>query len=224
MSCQQEADLYNRGMPRLICRLAPAFFMLVCLILCSCSIASSRVGGFTPTPVKTKAQKPNHPYTVSTFSATSRPMSDPPVRLQIPVIGVDTEIEPVGVSQSGDLNTPQKNPWDTAGWYSAGPSPGERGSAVIDGHLDRTGGDPAVFWNLKNLQAGDEIRVVHHSGKISLFRVQRAASYPPKGAPLQAIFGAGGGHYLNLITCAGDWIPSEHQTTLRMVVYSELAH
>jgi hypothetical protein len=25
-----------------------------------------------------------------------------------------------------------------------------------------------------------------------------------------------------LITCAGDWIPSQHQTTLRLVVYTSL--
>ena len=36
------------------------------------------------------------------------------------------------------------------------------------------------------------------------------------------IFGNLGGRYLNLITCAGDWIPSQHQTTLRLVVYTSL--
>ena len=41
-----------------------------------------------------------------------------------------------------------------------------------------------------------------------------------KAAPLQDIFGNRGGTYLNLITCAGDWIPSQHQTTLRLVVYT----
>ncbi len=29
--------------------------------------------------------------------------------------------------------------------------------------------------------------------------------------------------FLNLITCAGDWIPSQHQTTLRLVVYTYIA-
>ena len=35
-------------------------------------------------------------------------------------------------------------------------------------------------------------------------------------------FGNGGGTYLNLITCAGAWIPDQHQTTQRLVVYTTL--
>lgn len=111
---------------------------------------------------------------------------------------------------------------DRTGWYDAGPRPGERGSAVIDGHLDRPGGYPATFWNLRNMQAGDAVKVVMSSGKVLVFHVKNIASYPPQDAPLQAIFGNGGGNYLNLITCAGDWLPDQHQTTLRMVVYTVL--
>ncbi|HCJ36020.1 MAG TPA: class F sortase, partial [Ktedonobacter sp.] len=44
----------------------------------------------------------------------------------------------------------------------------------------------------------------------------------PQNAPIQDIFGNKGGTYLNLITCAGDWIQSQHQTTQRMVVYTTL--
>jgi len=54
------------------------------------------------------------------------------------------------------------------------------------------------------------------------FHVARIAYYPPQEAPIQDIFGNRGGTYLNLITCAGDWMPSEHQTNLRLVVYTTL--
>jgi sortase (surface protein transpeptidase) len=145
---------------------------------------------------------------------------DTPARLIIPSIQVDAMVEAVGVLANGNLDTPERNPWTDVGWYDAGPAPGQRGSAVIDGHLDRPGGFPAVFWNLRNIRAGDRITVVMASGKKLLFHVTRFALYPPTEAPLQAIFGDGSGDYLNLITCAGDWIPGQHQTTLRMVVYS----
>jgi hypothetical protein len=46
--------------------------------------------------------------------------------------------------------------------------------------------------------------------------------YTPDQAPLQDIFGNQGGTYLNLITCAGDWIPGQHQTSLRLVVFTTL--
>lgn len=145
-----------------------------------------------------------------------------PVRLVIPAIGVNALIEGVGVTSSGDLGVPQQHPWDDVGWYAAGPRPGERGSAVIDGHLDRPGGSPAVFWYLRNMRVGDEVMVIDAYGKTLKFRVREIGSYAPQDAPIQQIFGNNTGDFLNLITCAGDWIPSQHQTTLRLVVYTAL--
>ncbi len=145
-----------------------------------------------------------------------------PIRLRIPSIGVNAPIEEVGITATGELAVPQVHPWDDAGWYSNGPRPGERGSAVIDGHLDRPGGLPAVFWRLRDLQPGAAVQVLDSQGRLRHFRVTSLAYYRPEAAPLQQIFANSGGSYLNLITCAGDWIPSQHQTTLRLVVYTTL--
>ncbi len=145
-----------------------------------------------------------------------------PVRLIIPAIGINAFVEPVGIRPNGEMATPTLNPWDDVGWYKEGPHPDERGSAVIDGHLDRPGGYPAVFWRLRQIQVGDEVLVKNGGGKTLHFRVTRITYYSPQEAPIQDIFGNGGGTFLNLITCAGDWIPSEHQTKLRLVVYSVL--
>jgi hypothetical protein len=157
----------------------------------------------------------------------SRNAKATPLRLLIPAIGIKAAVEEVGILTkgdfAGDMATPARNPWDDVGWYNAGPRPGERGSAVIDGHLDNQNGLPAVFWNLRQLHVGDEVQVVMSNGKKLTFRVTRIAYYQPQAAPIQDIFGNSGGIYLNLITCAGDWIPSQHQTTLRLVVYTALA-
>ncbi len=167
-----------------------------------------------------------------TVAPTASPTRSPhakasPSRLLIPAIGINTAVEDVGIvpngKWAGDMETPTRSPWTNVGWYDAGPRPGERGSAVIDGHLDDQNGHPAVFWNLHKLHADDEVQVVMSNGKKLTFRVTRIASYPPQAAPLQDIFGNNGGIYLNLITCAGDWIPSQGQTTLRLVVYTTLA-
>ncbi len=162
-------------------------------------------------------------HIVRTPTATPTPsVVDNPARLLIPAIHVDAAIEQVGLRSDGDLDTPQDNPWNNVGWYNAGTRPGERGSSVIDGHLDRTGGAPAVFWDLRNVHVGDEVIVVMTSGKTVHFHATNIAAYQPQEAPLQGIFGDTGGNYLNLITCAGDWVPSQHQMTLRMVVYTSL--
>jgi len=145
-----------------------------------------------------------------------------PVRLSVPSIGINASIEQVGTLSDGAMATPDQNPWVDAGWYSDGPHPGEQGSAVIDGHLDRPGGYPAVFWYLRNVHVGDAVFVTEKDGKQLRFHVTRIAYYAPQDAPLQDIFGNRSGTYLNLITCAGDWIPSQHQTTLRLVVYTAL--
>lgn len=170
-------------------------------------------------------------YTVSSLTTNQAPRLAPqptaqgkttPIRLSIPAIGVNAPVEPVGVVANGDLAVPAQKPWEDVGWYKSGPSPGEKGSAVIDGHLDRPGGYPAVFWRLRDLRVGNEVLVIDAQGKTQRFRVTDIAYYTPQSAPIQQIFANPNGRYLNLITCAGDWIPSQHQTTLRLVVYTSL--
>ncbi len=77
-----------------------------------------------------------------------------------------------------------------------------------------------MFWRLRDLHAGDNVLVVDAHGKTLRFHVTRIGLYPPQDAPVQDIFGNTAGSFLNLTTCAGDWIPTEHQTALRVVVYT----
>ena len=160
------------------------------------------------------------PVVVHTMHSQDQPLS--PNRLIISSIGLDTTVEMVGVLHDGNLATPSLGPWDDVGWYAAGPRPGEVGSAVIDGHLDRPGGSPAVFWNLRDLHVGDSVMIIDTAGGTERFRVTRIALYHPQQAPVHQIFGDESGSHLNLITCAGDWIASQHQTALRLVVYTIL--
>jgi hypothetical protein len=92
----------------------------------------------------------------------------------------------------------------------------------MNGHLDRPGGNPAVFWDLHKLHVGDKVIVVDPYGRTLQFHVIRVMFYPPQDAPIQDIFGNKAGRFLNLTTCAGDWIPTQHQTALRLVVYTAL--
>ncbi len=157
---------------------------------------------------------------LSLASTTARQTPAPLARLLIPAIGVNAPIESIGVRPDGAMETPGQSPWNDVGWYNAGPRPSERGSAVIAGHLDRPGGNPAVFWRLRDLHVGDSVLVVDAQGKTLRFNVTRIMFYPPQEAPVQDIFGNTAGSFLNLTTCAGDWIPTQHQTALRVVVYT----
>ena len=188
--------------------------LIVVLILSACGSVSISEELEPRAPPAIKAATPTVPPV--------RAYMKNPVRLVIPAIGINAFVESVGTQANADLATPTQNPWEDVGWYDLGPHPGERGSAVIDGHLDRPGGYPAVFWRLRDIHVGNDVLVTNIAGKTLHFRVTRIALYTPQEAPIQDIFGNWGGIYLNLITCAGDWIPSEHQTTLRLVVYTSL--
>ena len=201
-------------------RLRALAFLCFIFLLAACG-SPSQGTILKPTPTITR-QSTAVVAAKSTIVPSPTPKMGVPFRLIITRIGVNAPIEDVGITVQGDLATPTKNPWDGVGWYSNGPRPGEEGSAVINGHLDRPGGYPAVFWNLRELHAGDEVLIVNAQGNTLHFRVTRTASYPPQEAPVQEIFSTTGGIYLNLITCAGTWIPAQHQTTLRLVVYTIL--
>lgn len=197
--------------------------------VCVCMLALSACGTTAPSATASPTagpavQKPTPTFatTPAVPAVTPTPAISSPSRLLIPSIGVDAPVENIGVLSNGDLATPTQNPWGGVGWYHLGPHPGQSGSAVIAGHLDRPGGAPAVFWNLRNMQPGDIVTVMAGKSAPLRFRVTQVASYAPNQAPLQEIFGNSGGKYLNLITCAGDWIPTQHQTTLRLVVYTTL--
>ncbi len=197
-------------------------FLLFFLAGCGTSTQTTTATVAKPTtsPRQTPIVVPTSSTPMSVQTVT--PAVAAPVHLLIPGINVNAPIENVAIQVNGDLGVPVQSPWEGVGWYSNGPHPGELGSAVIDGHLDRPGGGPAVFWDLRKMVAGDMVMVVDAGGKTLKFRVTRTASYAPQDAPVQEIFGDTGGTYLNLITCAGTWIPSQHQTTLRLVVYTTL--
>jgi len=202
---------------RYICAL---LISAVALFLAGCgSISAAQEASIAKPPEQISSSLASTP----TITITQPPVDELlPVRLSVPSIGINSYIEPLGTLPNGDMATPAQNPWVDSGWYSDGPHPGERGSAVIDGHLDRPGGYPAVFWYLRNIHVGDAVFVTEKDGKQLRFHVTRIAYYTPQDAPLQDIFGNRSGNYLNLITCAGDWIPDLHQTTLRLVVYTTL--
>ena len=195
------------------------FALILVLTLAACGSASTT---FAKVPVVRASHTVNVSPTSTVLPRHRVNTAANPIRLIIPAIGINAFVEPVGIRPDGDMATPKFNPWEDVGWYNDGPHPSERGSAVIDGHLDRPGGFPAVFWRLRQIQVGDEVLVKNTARKTLYFRVARIAYYPPQEAPIQDIFGNRGGTYLNLITCAGDWMSSEHQTNLRLVVYTTL--
>lgn len=149
---------------------------------------------------------------------TTMPLTSPE-RLIIPAIGVDANIQHVGVTRSGNMAVPDN--YTDVGWYRLGSAPGDQGNAVIAGHLDTGFGRPAVFLDLDELSPGDEIIVRDASGEAVRFIVERLAIYDYTNGPMEEIFGPSDEPRLNLITCDGVWDPASKTYSKRLVVFAK---
>lgn len=160
---------------------------------------------------------------VTPATPTPTPVSvGDPVSISIPAIGINTNVQQVGMDAQGRMGVPT-NEVDTA-WYKYGYRPGEKGSAVIDGHYDTPTGAPAVFYNLDKLQVGDAITVTDTNGRSYTFRITDVTNYPYDALPMRQIFASNDKPRLNLITCSGTWDRTTHNYLTRGVIYSELAN
>lgn len=183
-------------------------------------------GAPTPTtvpPTPTAVPLPPTPTaTVVPPTAMPVPRAGLPVKVKIPKIKVDANVEYVGLTADGAMDVPKN--YDNTAWYQLGPRPGEQGNSAIAGHVDSKTGK-AVFWDLKLLKSGDEIFVVGDDGIERKFVVKEVASYKRADAPLQKIFGSSTKKQLSVITCDPD--SGFNRTTSEyggnIVVYTELA-
>ncbi len=144
----------------------------------------------------------------------------PPVRLKISILGVDAPIEAVGIAPDGSMEVVRS--FTKVGWYKYGPYPGAIGKAVIEGHLDAVDSPIAVFSKLEHLTEGDAITVVDAEKRTATFTVTHTAYFPYNSTSTEEIFGpADDGSYLNLITCAGNWIRDQKTYDHRLIVFTK---
>jgi LPXTG-site transpeptidase (sortase) family protein len=153
--------------------------------------------------------------------AAERPAIDmaDPTKLVIPSIDVQADLEGVGVLDNGQMGVPDSA--EGVGWFEPGATPGETGNAVMAGHVDSTSG-PAVFFDLEEMEAGDDVHVTNDDGQELTFTVEKVVSYPRQEAPMEAIFGASDSRNLQLITCSGTFNQDQGTHDERLVVYTEL--
>jgi sortase (surface protein transpeptidase) len=148
------------------------------------------------------------------------PASDP-VSVSVPSVGIESELLSLGLKEDGSLEVPPDGPGAPASWYNGSPTPGERGPAVLLGHVNATDGGPGVFANLRDLKAGDLIRVARQDGTTGVFAFDHADHYSKDGFPTQTVYGNTQGPELRLITCDG-YDPATGRFDDNYVVYAKL--
>ena len=140
-----------------------------------------------------------------------------PRRIRIPAIGVWARVIPLQLEPDGTMQTPD-NVAET-GWYEPGREPGERGPAVVVGHVDDAGG-PGVFYRLRELRRGDWIWIGRADGSVVRFRVEGLERWPKVAFPTRRVFGDTDAATLRLVTCSGNFDPSTGHYVDNTIVYA----
>ena len=128
----------------------------------------------------------------------------PPDRVRIPAIRVDAPLMGLALTASGSLDVPPASRKNLAGWYEAGTTPGETGTAIVAGHVDNAEG-PAVFYDLGALRRGSAIEVDRRDGSVAVFTVDAVEVYDAKDFPDEKVYGAAKRPELRVITCGGGY-------------------
>jgi hypothetical protein len=141
-----------------------------------------------------------------------------PVRIRIDALAVDVPIVPVGLEDNREMEIPEDA--NEIGWYHPGVRPGEKGSAVLAGHVDSKEG-PGAFWGLRELALDDIVTITHADGTERSWRVVAREQYPKDELPIDEVFVWGGeSEQLALITCGGDWNRDRASYRDNIVVYT----
>lgn len=155
---------------------------------------------------------------------TDKPIEKTPVLavadmyLVVPKLYINTPIEPVGVTATGEMATSQS--LQRVAWYKDGAKPGQTGSAVFAGHY---GGpqEVGIFRTMDKLEAGDTLEVRSKDGTSLKYKVYKKATYNVADVPLQELFNKDDGKFLNLVTCVGTWNTANNSYDKRLIVYAK---
>ncbi|MFF0666738.1 class F sortase [Streptomyces tendae] len=125
-----------------------------------------------------------------------------PDRVSIPAIQVDAPVMGVGLDADGWVDAPPPEDPNLAGWFTGAVAPGEKGTAVVVGHVDNEQG-PAVFYGLGALKKGNKVEVHRQDGKTAVFEIYGIEVFEKNNFPGDRVYGSKGSAELRVITCGG---------------------
>ncbi|MFJ2579788.1 class F sortase [Kitasatospora aureofaciens] len=144
-----------------------------------------------------------------------------PTRIRIPAVRLDAPVTGLGLDADGHLQAPPVTDRNLAGWYRDGATPGQRGTAIIAGHVDTKTG-PAVFYHLGALHRGDRIEFVRADGATAVYQLYAIEVHDRKDFPDDRVYRQADDAQLRVITCGGAY-SEEHGYEGNVVAYGFLA-
>jgi sortase (surface protein transpeptidase) len=174
---------------------------------------------WAPTSFSSTQSPPNPSRPEPKPRELSPQLADPAI-VSVPAVNISAKLQPLHLGTEGRLVAPK---YGIAGWYAAGPEPGEPGAAVIAGHVDSKVG-PDTFYNLRQITIGEHILVGLTDGSKLMFRVVDIKQFPVDNFPSTKVYGHTRKPELRLITCAGDYDHSAGHYKDNLVVFADLAN
>lgn len=144
-----------------------------------------------------------------------------PTVIRIPKIGVISSLVPLCLDPNGEIQVPGVDHPEQAGYYAQGYRPGDKGSAVILGHVD---GDRqlGVFHSLSRLTKGDKITVDRADGSKVNFVVDKTETVLKKDFDPKRIYGPATTPELKLISCGGRFSPQQEGYLANVITSAHL--
>lgn len=158
-------------------------------------------------------------YVPEYFSEVSSVDKIFPERIVIQKLGINAAVESVGMNSQREMDVPKKH--INAGWFNMGPRPGEKGNAIIAGHVGWISETPAVFEHIYELEKGDKVTITNSDGSKVSFVIQRKHAYNPHEDATEVFVPKDDKAHLNLITCTGSWDIKTQSYAQRLVVFAD---
>lgn len=187
---------------------AVAAALLVALTACGGADPAPAPGATTSAPSTASSAPPAQttapvaePPTAEAAEPSLTMAASTPVRVSIPAIDRTADLIETGIRDDRTLEVPPDEEGSPASWFTGSPTPGERGAAVLLGHVNSLSDDSGVFYDLQALQPGDEVSVTRADGSTAVFEVYRAESFAKDTFPTRAVYYPVPEAELRLITC-----------------------
>ncbi|MGK4583414.1 class F sortase [Kitasatospora sp. HPMI-4] len=169
-------------------------------------------------PVSPAANAPGAPAAGNAAPALGR---SKPTRIRIPQLSIEAPFTELGLDAAGALEVPPADNPNLVGWYREGPTPGERGTSVLAGHVDTTKG-AAVFLMLYTLAPGNTVEITRADGTVAVFAVDAVKTYPKNAFPDNEVYADTPDAQLRLITCGGMYDRKLKDYTENIVAFAHL--
>lgn len=173
----------------------------------------------TPAPSETPVPAPSPSSQPVTQPAQASPAPQATVAaartgnlLNIPAIGLNAQVVNVGLTAGNAIDVPAGR---QVGYWTGSSVPGTRGATFLDGHVD------GIFAHLHRVAVGQTFSV-RFNGQTYQYQVAHTETVALAGIDMNRALSTfnGAPEGLNMMTCAGNYVPAIGTYDQRFVVYA----